>query len=121
MYNRYHGNSGRVERVEEQTRQSTGQTDRVEPQPAAAQPPGREPFAAQRPRHPGHSGAGQITEARPPGVLSGLSGELGQLLRRLSGRSMETEDLLLLLLLILLYRESGDEEFLFAAAGLLLC
>ena len=101
MYNRYHGNSGRVERVEEpsaETRRSTGQSLPRSAPPAAA---GR--------------------EARTPSPLSGLSGELGKLLGRVSGRGLETEDLLLLLILLLLYRESGDEEFLLAAGGLLLC
>ena len=92
MYNRYQGNTGRVERVEE----------------AAAPPP------PQRPVPP------RPEERRPPSPLSGLSSELGRLLSRLSPLQMETEDLLLFMVLYLLWRESGDEDFLFMLAGLLL-
>lgn len=91
MYNRYQGNTGRVERVVEPAEQPT--------------PPPARPAAAER---------------RPPGPLSGLSGELGRLLGRLSPAHLETEDVLLLALLYLLYRESGDREFLYALACYLL-
>ncbi len=86
MYNRYQGNTGRVERVEER------------PQPAGPAP----------------------GERRPPGPLSGLSGELGRLLGRLDPARMETEDYLLLVILYLLYRESGDADFLYAVIAYLL-
>ena len=100
MYNRYQGNSGRVERVEEKP--STGR-------PAGAPAPVHRPPSGPAPG-----------ERRPPSPLSGLSGELGRLLRRLSGEGLETEDFLLIFILYLLYRESGDEDFLFAIGGLLL-
>ena len=92
MYNRYQGNTGRVERVEDT-------------------PPGGglRPPAGPAPR-----------ERRPPGPLSGLSGELGRLLGRLNPARLETEDYLLLVILYLLYRESGDTEFLYAIIGYLL-
>ena len=93
MYNRYHGNTGRVERVED------------------ARPP--EP----RTHPPVRPAAG---ERRPPGPLSGLSGELGRLLGRLSPARLETEDYLLLVILYLLYRESGDADFLYAVVAYLL-
>ena len=96
MYNRYQGNTGRVERVDEPET------------PQAAPPP------QQRPVPPG---AG---EKRPPSPLSGLSGELGRLLSRLTRFELETEDLILAALLYLLWRESGDEDFLFMLAGILL-
>ena len=99
MYNRYQGNSGRVERVEEAR----------ETRPAGASAPVHRPPSGPAPG-----------ERRPPSPLSGLSGELGRLLRRLSGAGLETEDFLLIFILYLLYRESGDEDFLFAIAGLLL-
>ena len=99
MYNRYQGNSGRVERVEEA-------------------PAGRSAGLPAPPHRPPHGPA--PGERRPPSPLSGLSGELGRLLRRLSGAGLETEDFLLIFILYLLYRESGDEDFLFAIAGLLL-
>ena len=110
MYNRYIGNTGRVERVKEsEGRPPDGD---LAPPPAA---PGRDPPPAPLPGTRRPTG-----ERRPPNPLSGLSGELGGILRRLSGRELETEDLLLFLLLYLLYRESGDEEFLLAIGGLLL-
>ena len=109
MYNRYQGNSGKVERVKEsEGRPPDGD---LVPPPAA---PGRDPPPASPPT------GRRTVERRPPNPLSGLSGELGGILRRLSGRELETEDLLLFLLLYLLYRESGDEEFLLAIVGLLL-
>ena len=89
MYNHYRGNSGRVERVE----------DAPPPPPPAFRPA------------PG--------ERRPPGPLSGLSGELGRLLGRLSPARLETEDVLLLAILYLLYRESEDRDFLYAIAAYL--
>jgi len=92
MYNRYQGNSGRVERVGE---------------PPEKEVPREVPWEAPE-------------ERRPPSPLSGLSGELGRVFRRLQPDRLETEDLLLLCVLYLLYRESGDEEFLIAMGGLLL-
>lgn len=94
MYNRYQGNTGRVERVDDDARPV-----RPPPRPVAGPAPG---------------------ERRPPGPLSGLSGELGRLLGRLSPARLETEDYLLLLILYLLYRESGDADFLYAVAAYLL-
>ena len=57
---------------------------------------------------------------RPPGPLSGLSGELGRLLGRLSPMKLETDDLLLMMVLYLMYRESHDEELLFIMAAMFL-
>lgn len=94
MYNRYQGNSGRVERIAEEHSDSR----------SAVSPP-RLPAAGER---------------RPPSPLSGLSGELGRLLHRVSPAQLETEDYLLICILYLLYRESGDRDFLFAIGGLLL-
>ncbi len=95
MYNRYRGNTGRVERVEDAEEPKRT----APPRPVSAPAPG---------------------ERRPPGPLSGLSGELGRLLGRLSPARLETEDYLLLVILYLLYRESGDTEFLYAIIGYLL-
>ena len=100
MDNRYWGNTGRSERVEE--------------------PPLRAPEDAPRPSPPGAERRPPPGERRPPGAQSGLSGELGRLLGRLSPARLETEDLLLLAILYLLYRESGDRDFLYAAAVYLL-
>ena len=94
MYNRYQGNTGRVERVED-----APAAQNAPPRPVSGPAPG---------------------ERRPPGPLSGLSGELGRLLGRLSPARLETEDYLLLVILYLLYRESGDADFLYAIAAYLL-
>ena len=95
MYNRYQGNTGRVERVED-----AGEAKRTPPpRPVTGPAPG---------------------ERRPPGPLSGLSGELGRLLGRLNPARLETEDYLLLVILYLLYRESGDADFCYAIIGYLL-
>ena len=91
MYNHYHGNSGRVERVGD-----------------ASARPGPPP----RPQRPGvHPPAG------PQPGLPRAVGELGRLLRRFSPGRLETEDLLLIALLYLLYRECGDRDFLIAIAA----
>lgn len=103
MYNRYQGNTGRVERVPD--------AEPTFPQRTAPQ------NAARPPERPAPPPPG---ERRPPGPGYGLSGELGRLLRRLSPMEQETEDFLLIFILYLLYRESGDEEFLYAIGGLLL-
>jgi len=97
LYKRYQGNSGRVQRIEEE-RGAPRQRERPEAAPAY-RPPLMPPPAQ-----------------KPPGPLSGLSGELGRLLERISLEKMETEDLILLLVLYLLYKESGDEEFLIMMA-----
>ena len=90
MYNHYRGNSGHVERV----------GDTPPPLPPPARP--------------------EAWERRPPGPLSGLSGELGKLLGRIAPDRLETGDLLLLAVLYLLYRESGDRDFLYAIAAYVL-
>ncbi len=74
MYNRYQGNSGRVERV-----------------PDAPQP-------EIRPRPPAPSGGNN----KPPPGLTG--GGLQQLLQKFSLADLESEDLLLILVLYLMYR-----------------
>ena len=97
MYNKYKGNSGRVQRVEDK--------------PVARQPVQR---PAARPAPQTHSKLQPVVQAetRPPSPLSGLSGELGRILGKLGSLSLETEDLLLILILYLMYRESGDQDFL---------
>ena len=70
----------------------------------------RPPEAEKRPPPDKRPGA-----ASPP-LLSGLNG----LLTRLEPGRLEAEDLLVLAILYLLYRESGDREFLLAAAGYIL-
>ncbi len=89
MYNRYQGNSGRVERV-----------------PDAPQP-------EIRPHPPAPFGGNN----KPPPGLPG--GGLQQLLQKFSLADLESEDLLLILVLYLMYRESGDKELLFILGGML--
>ena len=90
-YNRYRGNSGSVERVED-----------------FSPPP---PRAAARPRPP----SPPPHTPPPPGLGEGL----GKLLRRLSPGGLETEDFLLMGILYLLYRETGDRDFLIMLGGIL--
>ena len=104
-YNRYNGNTGRVERVEEAF------------SPPAAPGAGRE--LSPRPHVRPRPVQAPPPAARRPGLLSGITGELGRLLQRLSPMNLEAEDLLLILILYLLYRESGDEEFLIMIGGLI--
>jgi len=92
MYNKYKGNSGKVERVvEHPPRKRTVPIS--QPMSTAVQP---------KPQK----------ETRPPSPLSGLSGELGRIVGKLGSLSLETEDLLLIAILYLMYRESGDQDFL---------
>ena len=89
MYNRYQGNSGRVERVPDA------------PQPETPPPP------------PARAGGNNTPPRGCPG------GGLQQLLQKFSLADLESEDLLLILVLYLMYRESGDKELLFILGGML--
>ena len=99
-YNRYRGNTGRVERVEDRP-----PPIEAEPLPQPERPP--EPMPERRPPPP----------PLPQPEL--LSGGLSRLMRRLSPAGLETEDILLLMILYLLYRESGDRDFLIMMGGIL--
>ena len=92
--NRWHGNTGRVERVGESR--------------AAGRPEEAESLPARRP---------EAAEGRR-GSSSGSFDSLRSL--RMTPPRLETEDLLLGLILFLLYRESRDEEFLIMLAATLL-
>ena len=105
MYNHYQGNTGVVRRVPEPS-------DR-------ARIPSQEPSAGlSAPAPPRPVSAPPPVSRRPPSPLSGLSGELGRLLSRLSPMKLETDDLLLILILYLMYRESHDEELLYILAAM---
>ena len=95
MYNLYEGNTGRVRRVEERPRHSPETGEHLRP----IQPP-------------------KPIERRPKGALSGLSGELGKALGRLSSMQLDSEDLLLAAILYMLYRESGDTDLLIILAAM---
>ena len=92
--NRWHGNTGRVERVGEAV--------------AADRPEAAESIPARRPEEP---------ESRRR-ISTGSFDSLRSL--RMTQPRLETEDLLLGLILFLLYRESRDEEFLIMLAAMLL-
>ena len=96
MYKRYQGNTGRVHRVEERSRQ---------PAPEIRRP------SAQNAPSPARRG----TPARQPGLLDSL----GKLLPG-GQEPLETEDLILLLILYLMYRESGDSDLLVIMGGMFL-
>lgn len=110
-YNRYKGNSGRVQRVEEgQHRQQDRQQKPQQGRQRVLLPLVDEEKRSEPPRR---------AETRPPSPLSGLSGEVGKMLGKLSSLSLETEDLLLIMILYLMYRESGDTELLIMIGALL--
>lgn len=111
MYNRYQGNTGRVSRVYDDTppRSPAQQYQQNAAQPRPAQENMRPPRPVAAP--------GPVS-IRPPSPLSGLSGELGRLLSRLSPMKLETDDLLLMMVLYLMYRESHDDELLFIMAAM---
>ncbi len=92
--NRWHGNTGRVERV--------GDTRPAGSPEAAEILPARRPETAEGRRG---SPSGAFDPLRP---------------LRTTPPKLETEDLLLGLILFLLYRESRDEEFLVMLAAMLL-
>ena len=103
-YNRYRGNSGSVERIEDDS--PSPPPPPPPPSPSPPPPPPRE-AATERPRPP--------AAPPPPGLGEGL----GRLLRRLSPQGLETEDFLLMGILYLLYRETGDRDFLIMLGGIL--
>lgn len=140
MYNRYRGNTGSVERVDDSVSGSAA------PGPADAGRSSAGPARGQELRQNG-SGAVQSrnrqqqrggnnqrrgenaqrpvsapgpVSKRPPSPLTGISGELGRLLSRLSPMNLETEDLILAMILYLMYRESHDEELLYIMAAMFL-
>ena len=84
MYNRYRGNSGKPERVEE----------RISPQPVGKSVP-----VPKKNRSAPPLAGGNLSSLLPKNISRNLSG-------------LETEDLLLILILYLMYRESGDKELL---------
>ncbi|MCD7933741.1 MAG: hypothetical protein LUF77_00225 [Oscillospiraceae bacterium] len=104
-YNRYHGNSGRWDRIREPEQSADAP-------PVISVPTG----AASDTSVP----AGRPAEQHePPNPPPAPGGELGRLLQRLLPMRLETEDLLLITLLYLLYRESGDRDFLIMIGGIL--
>ena len=106
MYNRYHGNSGKVTRVSEAHDNA---------------PPRR----SEAPSHAGTKPLGEFksntANSFEPALRlpSFISGGLGQLISG-SLAGLETEDIILLLILYLMYRESGDSELLIMMGAMFL-
>lgn len=128
MYNRYMGNTGRVERVDEgpgvgqsppgpppsehNERQEHDESPlRDMPHGPRSQPPRHEPRPVPGPP------PGSIRPGPPKG---GIMGELSGLLGKLSPLGLETEDIILLMILYLLYKESGDKDFLIMMGAMLI-
>lgn len=85
MVNRYYGNTGRVQRITEQT-----------------PPPERErPHTVQKKQIP-----------LPKQSGNGIGRSLNRIMDRLSCSRLDQQDMLLMMILFLLYRETGDREFL---------
>ena len=97
-YNRYHGNSGRVTRVDERPVASAS----ASPQPIRLSAPMPAPSYNSKPK-----------------PLPLLGGSLSELLPKSLGQ-LETEDIILLLILYLMYRESGDKELLIIMGAMFL-
>ena len=119
-YNRYRGNSGSVERVEDPlltppSPPPPGISPSPSPPPLPPSPPPPREAAAERPRPP----SAPLPPPPGAGALPGLGEGIGRLLRRLSPQGLETEDFLLMGILYLLYRETGDRDFLIMLGGIL--
>ena len=98
-YNRYHGNSGRVDRVDDRRGERPPEhgSERLPTAPQRRDPPRQKP-------------------AEP---LPLLGGSLSELLPKSLGE-LETDDIILLLILYLMYRESGDSELLIIMGAMFL-
>ena len=104
MYNLYHGNSGRAQRMPENNseRQNmhSGRQNMNSSHTSAGSSGGDRRQCSGR---PGPDMLGQLTSAVP---------------RKLA--ELETEDIILLLVLYLMYRDSGDTEFLIIMGAMFL-
>ena len=107
MYNRYRGNSGFVEHVD----------DSPPSPPSEAFAPPQQEFAPPPPPPPPQRNPAPPPPPPPP---EGGGGWMGRLLDRFSPNRLETEDLMLIAVFYLLYRETGDTDFLFLMAGVVL-
>lgn len=109
MLNRYHGNSGLVERIDDSahapspapTPESTAPPPKLRPTPQAATP--------------------SNTPDTSPGTAAALK-KLTRLFQGATGelRELETEDILLFIILYLMYRESGNADLLIIIGAMLL-
>ena len=108
MYNRYKGNTGRVERVDDG--EHHGNRNSMPPHPYRGYPPPPTPPGRGYPPQPPPPPPG-----RRPSILDALDGILP---KKLEG--FETEDLLMLLILYLMYKDSGDKELLIIMGAMFL-
>lgn len=114
MLNRYHGNSGLVERIDDSAPTAPGSapgTESAAPQSAPLPNLRLTPQAAP----PGS------THSASPGTAAALK-KLTRLFQGATGelRGLETEDILLFVILYLMYRESGDADLLIIIGAMLL-
>lgn len=113
MLNRYHGNSGLVERIDDSAHApSLAPTSEITTPPPAP-PPKLRPTPQAAP--PGNTPGGNLGTAAALKKLTRLfQGATGEL------RELETEDILLFIILYLMYRESGDADLLIIIGAMLL-
>ena len=104
MYNLYHGNSGRAQRMPENTSERQNMH------------PDRQNMNSTR-TSTGNSGGNRRQKSGRPGpdMLEQLTSALPRKLAEL-----DTEDIILLLILYLMYRDSGDTEFLIIMGAMFL-
>lgn len=107
MLNRYQGNTGRVQRIDDAPAEPLP-TEHI---PTAAENTGNAKHTAER-------SAAQNSGKDASGALDKLAQLVPNALEEL--RNLETEDILLLLILYLMYRESGDTELLIIICAMLL-
>ena len=115
MINRYHGNSGKMIRMEEPRPISADNRGMENKTPAQPRPEMKKQYPHSPPAQKSRrSGGGNGAPA--------LLEKLGKLLpaggSKLAG--LETEDIILLLILYLMYRESGDSELLMIMGAMFL-
>ena len=107
MYNRYHGNTGKVTRVAEPSDKK--EEHRVNSEDSTRNSPS--PEDSRRDKNP---------SMKKQGSASAFSKGLGGILKKFDISQLEFEDILLMLVLYLLYRESGDDEMLIMLGAMLL-
>jgi hypothetical protein len=112
MYNRYQGNTGRVERVDDGSHH---------PSRGPMQPPSQRGSTQQPPQR-----GSMPPQDHGPHPMSPLNAAKSSIFNMLDGilpnklQGLETEDLMLLLILYLMYRESGDKEMLIIMGAMFL-
>lgn len=109
MYNRYQGNSGRVQRVQDSFDRKPAQSRETAPQQRSA--PARQNVQ----RNSGASGCARPAQKKRAGLMEQLQSFIPRTLGEL-----ETEDIIIILILYLMYRDSGDTELLIIMGAMFL-